>query len=111
MRKGVTVALGGVLFLWLSGPPSGALAAKTHQVILQDYSFKPAKLTIQVGDSVEFINEGAETHTATESPQRGFDTGDLPTRAKKAIPFNKPGTYSYGCEYHSEMEAVIEVIP
>jgi plastocyanin len=111
MRKGVAVALLGVLYLWLGGPPPDAWAEKTHQVIIRDFAFKPARLTIQVGDSVEFINEDAEAHTATETPQRGFDTGDLPHKAKKTITFKKPGTYSYGCEHHPVMEAVIEVTP
>ena len=111
MRKMIAVTLGGLLYLGLSWPPSATWAAKTHRVILRDYAFKPAKLTIQAGDSVEFINEDPEAHTATQSARGGFDTGDLPIKVSKTLTFEKPGTYTYGCEYHPVMEAVIEVTP
>lgn len=111
MRKMVAAAFGVVLSLWLIGSPLGAWGEETHQVIIQDFSFKPPKLTIKAGDSIRFINEDYDAHTATEDAKGGFDAGHLDRKAVRTVTFEEPGVYPYGCSYHPAMEAVIEVTP
>jgi len=113
MRKAILVCLVGGIASWLWTLPGngvlGAGAAETHKVIIRDFSFAPAKLTVKVGDTVEFVNEDGLPHTATKEGAGGFDTQTLSPRQGAKITFQKAGVFNYGCSIHPSMQAVIEV--
>jgi plastocyanin len=69
--------------------------------------FVPAELTVDVGQSVTFINVHSDEHTATGS---GFDTGIIPDEGGTAtVVLDSPGVFPYACQIHPEMTGVIRV--
>ena len=81
-----------------------------HTVILQNFEFTPAELTIQPGDSVSFINiEGIHTvngvtNSVTGEPFGNPEPFSLPQSlgaiagtCMGTVTFDMPGTYSYDC--------------
>jgi len=82
--------------------------ATVHQVLIKNFAFEPADLTINAGDSVEFINEDSAPHTAT-ADNGSFDTGNLRRGQKATLTFATAGTYSYFCAVHPRMKGSLTV--
>lgn len=79
-------------------------------------AFLPAKVTVKVGDEVEWINTGKAIHSVTTAPPlpagaESFDSGFLMPGAKWEHKFTVPGTYHYLCIPHanSGMSGVVVV--
>src|SRR5687768_3958574 len=69
--------------------------------------FVPGELTVDVGQSVTFVNIHSDEHTATGS---GFDTGIIPDEGGMAtVVLDTPGSFPYACLIHPEMTGVIRV--
>ena len=69
--------------------------------------FVPGELTVDVGQSVTFVNIHSDEHTATGS---GFDTGIIPDEGGTAtVVLDTPGSFPYACQIHPEMTGVIRV--
>ncbi|MGB1480449.1 MAG: fasciclin domain-containing protein [Flavobacteriales bacterium] len=81
-----------------------------HVVILQNFEFTPAQLTVEPGDSVSFINiEGIHTVNGVTNSVTGEPFGNpMPFTLPQSlgtvsgtcmgtVAFNMPGTYSYDC--------------
>ncbi len=103
-------ALLGATF-FLSAAFSGTFAGEagqTHQVVIAKFKFIPAELTIQPGDTVEWINQDIAPHTATGS-DKAWDTGRLRKNESGAITFSTAGQFDYFCYFHPAMKAVITV--
>ena len=85
-------------------------APRAGTVDMVDFSFKPAKVTIQAGGKVTWKNMGQAPHTAT-ADDGSFDTGTVdPGKLKsEAATFKQPGTYAYHCNIHPQMHGTIEV--
>ncbi len=91
----------------VSGPP---------QVILKNFTFRPAELEVTVGTTVEWINqEESASHTVTsgtpDHPSGVFDSGRLRPGDSFRFTFNQPGTYEYFCSIHPRMRGRIIVKP
>jgi plastocyanin len=68
--------------------------------------FVPAELTVDVGESVTFVNTHSDEHTATGS---GFDTGIIPEGGTATVKLDEPGTFAYACQIHPEMTGSVVV--
>ena len=101
-------ALAGATFLLAATAATGAFAGETHQVIIEQFEFVPATLTVKAGDTVEFVNRDIVPHTASETDFE-WDTEEL-TKGKSArIEFSAAGTTDYFCAYHPHMKGRIVV--
>lgn len=80
-----------------------------HRVIIENLVYEPAELTIQVGDTVEWINRDIVPHTAT-TEESGWDTGNLNKGESGAIIFDQAGSMDYICTYHPVMMGKIIVV-
>lgn len=88
---------------------SGEVPAGSIEVRIVDDDpdgFSPTTVTIDVGQSVTFVNADDEAHTATGG---SFDTDILQPGSMATIPFDEPGTFPYACEIHPEMIGTVEV--
>ena len=96
------------LFLILSFTTS---AQTTHQVLVDDMSYTPSELYIEVGDQVTFILEGGmhdvnfNTSSLTgESFDNPVEITSLPIQYEPGemgtITFDVPGTYNYDCSMY-----------
>ena len=75
-----------------------ALAADTT-VSMTDNAFGPATITINVGDTVTWVNNGEHDHTAT-ADDRSWDSGELAPGGSFSHTFTTAGTFGYFCELH-----------
>ncbi len=97
----------------------GTLSAQTnHQVDAQAMAWSPGNITIEVGDSVTWINNNSGTHningTTATFPANPESFGDLTTSGNWVYGkrFNIPGIYQYRCDVHSSvMFGQLTVVP
>ena len=68
--------------------------------------FVPGELTVDLGQTVAFVNTHSDEHTATGS---GFDTGIIPEGGIATVVLTTPGTFRYACRIHPEMTGQIAV--
>ncbi|HEX2175361.1 MAG TPA: cupredoxin domain-containing protein [Nocardioidaceae bacterium] len=87
-------------------PDNGGEAPTTAAVALGDDYFQPRNVTVAVGGTVNWTNNGSSPHTVTGN---GFDSGMLTSGGKFKHTFTTAGTYNYVCDYHSDMTATVTV--
>ena len=85
-----------------------ASAAATNQVIIENFSFAPATLTVKAGTKVTWINRDDVPHTVNENDKR-FKSGPMDTDDQFSYTFSAPGTFSYFCALHPKMTGQIIV--
>jgi plastocyanin len=79
-------------------------------VVIDNFAFAPATLTVAPGTQVVWINHDDEPHTVTSvDGGRTFKSPALGTDDKFTFTFAKPGTYKYFCSIHRYMAGTIEV--
>jgi PQQ-dependent dehydrogenase (methanol/ethanol family) len=76
--------------------------------IRNEYAFGPENITVAVGTTVTWTNEGDLAHSAT-SQSKVFDTGLLGSGESASFTFDRPGTYEYFCSPHPWMIAQVIV--
>jgi plastocyanin len=107
-RSFLALALVGALIAPLSLAAAPPTRAAEQTVQITDSTFSPATLTIQVGDTVTWRNADDRPHTVT-SNDGAFDSGNLDEGQGFSFTFAEPGTYTYRCDYHPDMQATIVV--
>jgi LPXTG-motif cell wall-anchored protein len=86
-----------------------ARAADDPTATISDYMYSPSSLTIHVGDTVTWKNNGPSGHTAT-ARNSSFDTGLLKKGQSASHTFEHAGTFSYYCMVHPFMHGTIVVL-
>jgi LPXTG-motif cell wall-anchored protein len=89
-------------------PRIKAVAAASGSVTIADFSFAPASLTVNQGDTVTWVNNGPTPHSATAN-NGSFNTGILKAGQSGSHTFSQAGTFSYYCQPHPYMKATIVV--
>ena len=84
-----------------------AANAAAHTVVISNFTFSPAALQINAGDSVTFVNQDSAPHTATM--QGAFDTGTLQQGQSATLTFPGAAQYNYICSIHPKMAGAITV--
>ena len=96
------------------GAATGAAGTGTSNttIVIKNFAFEPASLTVNPGATVTVRNEDPTTHTLTAiSPHdKVFDTGDVAAGATKTFTApDAPGSYPYICEIHQFMHGTLTV--
>jgi len=111
-----------------STSPTTTSASNSTLVLILNYAYVPAQLTITAGTTVTWVNRDSVGHTVTEgdpaSPKqpalRIFDSSNEASTGKVQLmqggdswsyTFNTPGTYTYYCIVHPYMTGQIIVQP
>jgi plastocyanin len=81
----------------------------TKTVVIKNFQFKPAKITIKRGTRVRWINRDSTAHTATANNGRSFDSGRLRPGERYKHTFKSAGTKRYHCEIHPDMRGRVLV--
>jgi plastocyanin len=89
-------------------PRPRVIAAASSSVTIKDFSFGPSSITVQVGDTVSWANQGNQPHTATAG-DGSFDTGRLSRGQSGSHTFTSAGTFSYICSIHPFMKGTVVV--
>jgi plastocyanin len=90
-------------------PTAKAHKHPTRKVLIQDFRFKPAHITIKRGTKVRWINKDSAPHTATANNGRSFDSGRLGKGQRYTHTFKSVGKKRYHCEIHPFMRASVVV--
>ncbi len=93
-----------------SGADQTPVVSDAEQVIVEmrDFEFFPAKLTVNAGTEVTWVNRDNVAHNAVAG-DGSFDTGNLDGGESGSVVLDRPGTYAYVCTYHPGMEATLTV--
>lgn len=86
----------------VAASPAGA------NVTIDNYTFKPATITVPVGATVTWKNLDDDPHTAT-ADDGSFNSKGLAQGDSFSFRFTKPGTYVYHCTVHPFMKATVVV--
>jgi len=90
-------------------PTAAAHKHPTRTVVIQNFSFKPAHITIKRGTKVIWINRDSTAHTAMANNGRSFDSGRLGPGQRFSHTFKRAGKKSYHCEIHPDMKGSVTV--
>lgn len=107
-----------IFWIWLifmAGFITESWGAKIRIDIRDDIGFKfcragtnicPARETIAVGDTVEWVHIGFTSHTTTSDSgvTPGWDSGLMTTGSTFRFPFSQTGIFPYHCIFHSEVQ-------
>ena len=95
------------LLLMFSAP---AVGQQVVEVIVQNYLFQPAEITIKTGDSVKWSNKEKRTSHSVVLPEaQGGESERFFPDESWAHHFETPGIYPYHCGPHPEMVGTITV--
>ncbi len=91
------------------GTTAPAAGPGSQAISIKDFSFTPASLSINVGDSVKWTNADGASHSI-KSGDHSFDSPDQidPTKSF-SYTFATAGTYTYICGIHPYMKGTVEV--
>ena len=90
-------------------PTAMAQKHPTRKVLIQNFRFKPAHITIKRGTKVRWIIRDSAPHTATANNGRSFDSGSLGKGQSYKHTFTRAGKKPYHCEIHPDMKGTITV--
>jgi plastocyanin len=113
MTVATMVVVSTVLIVSASGahdhPTAKAKKKPTRTVMIKNFSFKPAHITIKRGTKVRWINKDSIAHTATANNGRSFNSGLLSKGQRYSHTFKRTGKKGYHCKPHPHMRGSVVV--
>ncbi len=103
MLAGCAAKMGGVA----PTTPSVTPAAGGATVVIKDFAFTPATVTIKVGETVTWRNDDGVPHDAT-SPD--WTSGSISSGQSYTRAFDTAGTFTYVCKVHPAMKAATIIV-
>lgn len=93
-----------------SGADQTPVASEAEQVTVEmrDFQFFPAKLTVNAGTEVSWVNRDSVPHNAI-GEGGAFDTGTVDGGGSVSVVIDRSGSYPYVCTFHPGMEATLTV--
>ena len=104
----VAVALSLITTAGCSRGAADAQKSATHTVVMDGTRFQPDDLTVNVGDSIVWINKDPFPHTAT-SEAGGFDSDEIESGQSWTFEASKAGESRYICTLHRTMKGMLRV--
>lgn len=112
MRRVAALAATGLVILLHTVLAAAPAQAATAEVMMANYAFSPATLTVHVGDTVTWMQHDQAPHDATTtSAPVSFHSPQLSDGQSWSYTFRTPGTYAYYCSVHPDMRASVTVLP
>jgi plastocyanin len=102
-----SLALAGGLFL-PAALPALAQTDDPNAVPMQNNSFVPPQKTVAIGTTVTWINMDGEAHDVLANDLT-FQSPQIDPGATFSYTFTTPGTFSYVCDLHDNMNGEIVV--
>jgi plastocyanin len=96
------------------GPtPTTPTSGNTQEIVMQNRTFVPAKITIKAGTVVRWTNQDSYAHTVVsgtrDKPTPLFSSGSVGAGQSFSFTFKDPGVYPYFCTPHQGMDGEITV--
>src|SRR6267142_4466363 len=86
---------------------SGAHAVETTNVMIDNFTFEPAQLTVKVGTTVTWKNRDDIPHTVVSAGK--FRSKTMDTDGTFSFTFAAAGEYKYFCSLHPHMTGSVKV--
>jgi len=83
--------------------------AASNEVVIDNFSFRPDKLTVAVGTTITWINHDDVPHTVVSADRKTIVSPALDTDEKFSYTFTAMGTNDYYCSVHPHMKGKIIV--
>jgi len=95
------------------GSSSAAPKLGPDDVLVADFSFTPATLTVKAGTTVtwKFDQPSAPHNVVSLANPPVFNSGTPKGTGTFAFTFSTPGTYQYVCQVHPSMRGTVIVTP
>ncbi len=96
---------------WLLAMPAAVAGESVEQVVIKDYKFHPAEITVKVGTRIRWLNQEKRQYHSVWFEAAGDPEPDyfFPEESFERT-FDKPGTYIYRCGPHDYMKGVVKVV-
>lgn len=105
-----TTSLGVLAALLFAVTPASVVRADDATIAIDNFTFRPALLSVNRGATVTFENRDDIPHLVVNSAgkfrSKALDTGD-----KFSVTFDTPGEVAYFCGLHPHMRGKIVVAP
>ncbi len=102
------IVLAVAVFTTAAALPAASAQAANTEVLIDQFTFTPQRITVKAGATVTWTNEDDVPHTIASSSKffksKALDTGD-----KFSFTFTTPGTYEYFCSLHPHMTGAVVV--
>jgi plastocyanin len=86
---------------------SSAHAVETTNVMIDNFTFEPAQLTVKVGTTVTWKNRDDIPHTVVSAGK--FRSKTMDTDDSYSFTFTAAGDYKYFCSLHPHMTGMVKV--
>jgi len=106
-----TVLIGSVAAYAVTGLSLASATTQTptkHTVVIKKFKFTPDRITVRIGDTVEWINQDIVPHTAT-ADAGDWDTEKLKKGESNSVEVAANMTGSYFCVFHPKMKGEITI--
>lgn len=91
-------------------PASAPAPARLVEVLIREYRFEPARISIRAGTTVVWKNaEKRASHSVLFSGEGARESERIFPGESWSRSFDAPGVYHYSCGPHPEMSGTIEV--
>jgi|SRR5579872_1230214 len=101
-------AISAAMVCWLTTSIPWAAESPAASILVKDFMFQPASLTVKAGSTVIWANMDDEPHTVV-SDTGLFRSAAMDTNESFSFKFDKPGTYRFTCSIHPRMVGTIVV--
>ncbi|MDB5229187.1 MAG: Blue (Type 1) copper protein [Bacteroidota bacterium] len=81
----------------------------SNEVFIQDNSYNPSSITVKSGTTVTWTNKGSGQHTVSSDGSGPLNSGTLNANQTYSFTTGTTGTYTYHCNFHSEMHGTLVV--
>ena len=80
-----------------------------HDVAIKSFTFEPARLQVQAGDTIRWTNHDIAPHTAT-ADEFSWDTEEIVNGETGDIVVTEDMETSFFCAFHPHMKGSIEIL-
>ena len=87
---------------------ASSVTGQTTAITIDEFSFDPHAVQVDIGDSVTWTNVQSVAHTTT-ARNGGWDSSSLQTGSDFTLTLDAAGTFEYFCSIHPSMSGTIEV--
>ena len=109
MKRAAYLSALALVLAVLIAPSAGATGQQTATTVyIRDFYFSPAKIAVEPGTTVTWVNQGRHPHTVTSFDGQ-FDSGTLRPGDSYKVKFKGHGTLGYYCAIHPSMRGSVGV--
>jgi plastocyanin len=94
--------IGAIAFAIVAGGSAAAAKPQTLKITISGMAFSAAPASINVGDTIEWINQDIVDHTSTEKAKQLWNVSIPPGKSARVV-MKTAGTFDFYCRYHPNM--------